>query len=283
MTREAHWLLSHAANVYSQTGEDGIIAAILALLPETDRWCVEFGAWDGVHLSNVRKLILETQYNAVMIEADPDKYRVLQQNYAGNPRVHAINAFVGFDRGNSLDRLLSGCAIPRNFDFLSIDIDGNDYYAWEAVEQYRPKVVCIEFNPSIPSEVSFVQPANPRLKQGCSVRALQELAGTLCYQLVCVLPWNAFFVDEKYFPLFGIADNSLHALRRDLSHITWLFSGYDGSVHLAGSRRLPWHECFFDEQRMQALPRVLRHFPGDYSKFQDRLFHWLVALGRIRR
>lgn len=54
MPREDTWLLEHKKNVHSQSGEDGVIGAILDLLPERDRWCVEFGAWDGKLLSNTR-------------------------------------------------------------------------------------------------------------------------------------------------------------------------------------------------------------------------------------
>jgi hypothetical protein len=284
LNKNPHWLLEYSSNTYSQTGEDGIIAKILSLLPETDRWCVEFGAWDGIHLSNVRKLISESQYSAVMIEGDADKFQALKNNYSGNPNVHAVNAFVGFERGSSLDKILSAFDIPINFDFLSIDIDGNDYYAWEAVEAYRPKVVCIEFNPTIPSEAHFVQPANPRINQGCSVLALEQLAHSMGYQLVCVLPWNAIFVDEKYFARFGIADNSVHALRKDLSQVTWLFSGYDGSVHLAGAKRLPWHGIReIDERRMQVLPRILQSYPPNYTNFQEKLFRLMRFLGLIRQ
>ena len=284
INKKPHWLLGHSSNTYSQTGEDGIIAKILSLLPETDRWCVEFGAWDGIHLSNVRKLILESQYNAVMIEGDASKFQLLKTNYSDNKNVHVVNAFVGFERTSSLDKILSAYEIPKNFDFLSIDIDGNDYYSWEAVEEYRPKVVCIEFNPTIPSEAHFVQPANPRINQGCSVLALDQLARSMGYQLICVLPWNAFFVDEKYFERFGIADNSLHALRKDLSQVTWFFTGYDGSVHLAGAKRLPWHGIsLIDERQVQVLPRILQSYPPNYTNFQHKLFRLMRSLGLIRR
>jgi len=197
INKKPHWLLGHSSNTYSQTGEDGIIAKILSLLPETDRWCVEFGAWDGIHLSNVRKLILESQYNAVMIEGDASKFQLLKTNYSDNKNVHVVNAFVGFERTSSLDKILSAYEIPKNFDFLSIDIDGNDYYSWEAVDEYRPKVVCIEFNPTIPSEAHFVQSANPRINQGCSVLALEQLARSKGYQLICVLPGMRFSLTKN--------------------------------------------------------------------------------------
>lgn len=271
-TRELHWLADSRANTYSQAGEDGVIAAILALLPSRNQWCVEFGAWDGIHLSNVRKLILEAGYKAVMIEANPVKFTTLKETYAGNPGVTPVNAFVGLDAASGLDRILSASAIPKDFDFLSIDIDGNDYHAWDAVRTYRPKVVCIEFNPTIPTEVDFVQPADPGIKQGASLAALNRLANSKGYELVCVLSWNAFFVDRPYFAAFGIADNSPRALRADQSDVTWIFSGFDGSIHLAGSKALPWHGVAMDERKLQVLPKVLQTFPDDYSPLQNWLF-----------
>lgn len=57
MSRSPTWLLEHKKDVYSQTGEDGIIETILSTIGDRDGWCVEFGAWDGQYLSNTRNLI----------------------------------------------------------------------------------------------------------------------------------------------------------------------------------------------------------------------------------
>jgi len=73
----------HATNVHSGTGEDGVIGEILDRLPETDRWCVEFGAWDGLNLSNTRHLIESRGYAAVLIEADPAKCVELRHVHCG--------------------------------------------------------------------------------------------------------------------------------------------------------------------------------------------------------
>lgn len=54
MGKRSEGLLDFKDNIYSQTGEDGIVRKILEVLPEKDKWCVEFGAGDGVFLSNVR-------------------------------------------------------------------------------------------------------------------------------------------------------------------------------------------------------------------------------------
>jgi hypothetical protein len=272
------WLLEYAANTHSQMGEDGIIAKILSLLPETDRWCVEFGAWDGIHLSNVRRLIEQEGYSAVLIEGDSQKFAALSRNYAGNDHVKTLEAFVGFNAEDGLDRILSAHRLPRNFDVLSIDIDGNDYHVWQSIQEFRPKVVCVEFNPAIPTEVHFVQARDPRVSQGCSLLALTQLARSKGYELVSVLSFNALFVEHAYFPRFGIANNQPQALRKDLSFITWFFPGYDGSIHLAGAQLLPWHQLRLEERRLQVLPRYLRSFPGNYSKFQQRLFSLLTKL-----
>jgi len=272
--KDPRWLLGFRSDVYSQTGEDGVIAKVLATLPKADRWCVEFGAWDGEYLSNVCNLIDNQGYAGVLIEGSATKFQELRKRYAANSKVTPLNKMVGFGKEDNLDEILKGTPIPLDFDFLSIDIDGNDYHVWKAVSRYRPKVVCIEFNPTVPTEVRWVQPADARLNRGASLLALVELAKKKAYELVCVLPWNAIFVRGEYFPLFEISDNRPKSLRADLTAVTYFFSGYDGAILLAGAQRLPWHGLEFREADLQILPRMLRRYPLDYSWAQQRLF-WL--------
>jgi len=293
LEKDPAWLLQFSRDHYSQAGEDGIIEQILALLPANDRWCVEFGAWDGLHLSNSRHLIEDSGYSAVLIEGSSERFTDLQRNYAANPRVLARNAFVGFTAADGLDALLASTAIPQDFDLLSVDIDGNDYHVWKAISKYRPKVVCIEYNPTIPTEVLFTQKADPALNQGSSVASLVQLGKEKGYELACLLRYNAFFVDGKYFPAFGISDNRPVTLRKDLSSITYIFSGFDGTVFLDGQRRLPWHGLPLLESRVQHLPQALRKFPGNYTATEQAAFaafraasapeRWLDRLFRRRR
>lgn len=268
-----------AVDVYSQAGEDGVIEHVLDTIGERDGWCVEFGAWDGLHLSNCANLLRNRDYSGVLIEASAARFRELTKNYVDFPKVTVPNAFVGFRSSDNLDSLLEDVAIPERFDFLSIDIDGNDFHVWKAISRFRPKVVCIEFNPTIPNEVDFVQAADPRVQHGSSPSALTKLGSGKGYELVCVLPWNLVFVDREYFSVFGIADNSLENLRRDLSRITYLFTTQDGHVLLSGDKTLPWHRLPIDEHRLQQLPPFLRKYPDDYSSFQD----WLFRAYRRRR
>jgi len=265
--RSSTWLLDFKSNVYSQTGEDGVIGKILDMLPRNE-WCVEFGAWDGKHYSTTCNLIETRDYAAVLIEANQRKYEELLRNHGANQKVIALNQFVGFGDNDSLDQILTKTPIPKDFDFLSIDIDGNDYHVWKAVSHYSPKLVCIEFNPTIPNEVTFIQPADPTISNGCSLSALVELGKTKGYELIAVLPFNAFFVRSEYYDLFHIEDNRPEVLRTDLDAVTYLFSGYDGKLFLAGNRRLPWHGLELKESRIQPLPRFLRKYPLNYTKFE---------------
>ena len=140
--------LPFAKNVHSQGGEDGIIAEVLRIMGAANRWCVEFGAWDGLYLSNTCNLLRHHGWSGVMIEGDGEKARMIRENHPDAQRVHAINTFIGFERGvDTLDDALRQTPIPRDFDLASIDVDGVDWYVWESMIDYRPRLVVIEFNP----------------------------------------------------------------------------------------------------------------------------------------
>lgn len=283
MSREPAWLLDFTRNVNSQAGEDGIIEKILETMPARNGWCVEFGAWDGVFLSNTRNLIQNHGYQAVLIEGSAKKFRELCENYKYNEKVYPLHGFVGFNTDDNLDTMLATTLIPEDFDFLCIDVDGNDYHIWKAMSRYRPKAVCIEFNQTIPTDVRFVQRADRSVNHGCSLLSLVELGKEKGYELVAVLQFNAFFVDRQYFPLFEIADNSPHTLRKDLSCVTYLFTGYDGTVFLQGFGKLPWHRLPLGETRLQPLPKFLRRFPGHYNALQKAAFEVIRFAASPRR
>ena len=273
MNKSPTWLLDFKSDTYSQTGEDGIIKKILEVIPRNDKWCVDFGAWDGLYLSNARNLIETKGCSAILIECNKVKFAELKKNYAQNKNVITINRFVGFEKEDNLDQILKMTPIPNDFDFLSIDIDGNDYHVWKAISDYHPKIVCIEFNPTIPTEIEFIQSADPSVKQGASLLSLVKLGKDKGYELVSVLKFNAFFVRSKYYPLFKMESNSPKVLRTNLSDITYLFSGYDGKIFLTGSLRLPWHGGIeLRESRVQHLPRIIRKYPRDYGNIEKIIF-----------
>jgi hypothetical protein len=263
------WLNEYAQDVHSQTGEDGVIAKALELLPDRDRWCVEFGAWDGKHLSNTFNLVENAGYRVVLIEGDPDKFQALRTEYPYRERAFFIGRFVAWDENDNLDTLLQETQIPLNFDLLSIDVDGNDYHIWRAVSKYRPKLVLIEFNPTSSNRFTYIQPPNSHCNQSTSPAALVNLARSKRYELICVIGANLLFVDSQYYGAFHIPDNSLEVMR-DEDEVTHLFLGFDGSLIVDGPAQLRWHNLPL--RIGQPMPRVLRAYPPNYNKWQRLLF-----------
>jgi len=264
------WLNQYARTVTSQGGEDGIIEEILEVIEDNDKWCVEFGSWDGKKLSNTYNLIVNKGYSAVLIESNRKRFKSLLKTFGGNAQVIPLNTFVGFDADNNLDAILKNTAIPGNFDLLSIDVDGNDYHIWEAVKKYKPKVVVIEFNATIPSQVEFVQPRDMSVTQGSSILSITKLAKSKGYELVASTS-NAIYVDAKYFDLFGIEDNSVEQIWTDRSALTYVFCGYDGTVFLRGLCKLPWQGILLKESMVQQLPKWALQRVGDHNILRKKL------------
>jgi len=91
---------------------------------------------------------------------------------------------------------------PKEFDLLSIDIDGNDYWVWKALEDFSPRVVVIEYNAIFPPPIKWVMQYQPQGRWdgsshfGASLKSFEILAAQKGYQLVgCDFTGvNAFFV-----------------------------------------------------------------------------------------
>ena len=260
-----------AHNVYSQYGEDGIIEKLLAKLPNKDGWCVEFGAWDGIHLSNTFNLIKNQAYRSILIEANTKKFQVLQNNLAPFEAI-LVNEFVTFEGDNTLDKILGRTPIPKNFDFLSIDIDGNDFWILDSLLEFKPKLICIEYNPSIPNDVEYVQPRDFSVQKGSSALSIYNLAKQKGYELVVTTPCNLLFASKEYFDHFQVTDNRLSTLRNDADCRVSAFVGYDGTIILSRPIHFFWHDFNTTNQELQILPKYLRRFPSDYSLIQKIFF-----------
>jgi len=265
-------LLDYAKNVYSQNGEDGVIEKLLESLPVTDKWCVDIGAWDGQYLSNTCTLIEKFDYAAVLVEANTKRFADLVKRHGSNPKVIALSVFVGFTPADDLDSILKKTPIPKDFDFLTISIEGNDYHVWKTLSSFTPKIVCVHCNPTIPTEVEFVQPADMKVRQGSSFAAFTRLGHEKGYELVCLTHNRAFFVQSQYFPALGILDNSPQALREDFSTVTYIFCGFDGTIFVTGREVLPHHWGIRIEKRLRQLPKYFRSYARDFSPFKTFMF-----------
>ena len=223
-------LTDYKSNVTSQSGEDGLIAEILRRIGTESRFCVEFGAWDGKHLSNTWSLWHDQGWSAVLIEGDPSKAADLEASLADYPAVTAHCAFVAASGENTLDAILQRLGAPRVVDVLSIDIDGDDYQVFDSVESFPARVVVIEYNPTIPPHLELI--GTPGSYFGSSARSLYKLAQAKGYALAACTTTNLIFVRRADFHKLGITEPRLEDVM-PLDNLTYVITAYDGATFLS--------------------------------------------------
>lgn len=221
-------LSDYSFNVFSQFGEDGIIQKILEIIGSSYRTCVEFGAYDGFFHSNTANL-WTNGWRGILIEADKKRFASLVEN-TKKYDCYVVNAFVGYEGSNTLENILKKHKLPDKIDFLSIDIDGDDYYIFESLNELKPRVICCEYNPTIPAHIELI--AGKGNYFGCSPRSLSRLAETKGYRLVSMTETNCFFVTDDDFEKFSDFNTSIESLAIS-KHLTYLISTYDGDYILS--------------------------------------------------
>jgi hypothetical protein len=200
-------------NVYSQNGEDGLIAKMLNVLSIEKGWVCEFGAWDGKYLSNTFALV-EKGFKAVFIEGDPIKFKDLQTTTQTYPNIVPILAFVDHNVNgkHSLDNILCRTDIPNDFAVLSIDIDSYDFQVWESLKNYRPRIVIIEINSSInPKRLDYIHNTSSFMG-GSGFGATLQLAKEKQYHLLAHTG-NMIFIREEDVHLFSIPSDPYSCFR----------------------------------------------------------------------
>lgn len=176
-------------NDYSQFGEDGLIEAVLERIGETNRWCFEVGAADGLFMSNTKRL-RDAGWSAVLIEGDRSQADKCEA-YASH-RVQVVNEQIG--RG-SLDKILAGSGAPIRLDLGVIDIDGQDYWAWEGLKMFRPRVMLVEFGYWNPPDRIPQPNEGPDAQAG--LQAIIDLGVSKGYVAVARTLCNVLFVDRE--------------------------------------------------------------------------------------
>jgi hypothetical protein len=193
-------------NMYSQNGEDGVIRELLNRLAISKGWFCEFGAGDGKCGSNTYQL-LKQGWSGVMIECDPVKFRVLKRTSKKFPnKLYPICRTVNHEEGlNTLDAILADAPIPKEFEILSIDVDGFDYQIWKGFKNYRPLIVIIEINSSILPGIEQIHQNN---NQGTSFTSMLHLGMTKGYNLVCHTG-NMIFIRNDLIDKIGLPSNEI--------------------------------------------------------------------------
>jgi hypothetical protein len=195
--------------VFSQNGEDGLLLYIFSQIGATNRFFVEFGA--GGATSNTRNLSTQFGWNGVSFDGDETSIAEMRELYCRLSAVdttRALRAETVWLSEETVKHQLSQYGLPADFDLLSIDIDGVDYWLWRALEEFRPRVVVVEYNASLGPDANLAIPYDRDFYRwnrkwhpagwyyGASLSAWAELAKSKGYKLIACESTgvNAFFV-----------------------------------------------------------------------------------------
>lgn len=190
---------------FSQWGEDGVIDWLIERLPSIPPTFIEFGVED-YRESNSRLLLQLRNWRGLVMDGSQDHIvDIRSQEIYWRHDLEAKCAFI--DRDNIND-LLAESRLQGEIGLLSVDIDGNDYWVWQAIEVVSPAIVVCEYNAVLGDRYALTVPYRPDFQRtrahhsnlyfGASIRALIGLGQRKGYTFVGTTSTgcNAFFVRD---------------------------------------------------------------------------------------
>jgi hypothetical protein len=190
--------------VFSQWGEDGILQYLIARVPIENQTFIEFGVEDYLE-ANTRFLLMHQNWSGLVIDGSEAQVDAIKrQDVYWRHDLTAVHAFITRENINEL----IGGRFHGDVGVLSIDVDGNDYWVWEAIEVVSPRIVICEYNSVFGAKRAVTVPYDPKffrteahfsnLYFGASLPALHHLATRKGYVFVgCTKAGNdAFFVRQ---------------------------------------------------------------------------------------
>lgn len=177
--------------MYGQFDEVKIINKIykISKIPKT---CIEFGAYDGITNSNTFYFWEKKNFKSLLIEADPNLFKLLEKN--ANQNCIVVNDFVS--RKNSLQKIIKKYNFPNKIGILSIDIDSNDLEVFKKIDHSSTFIVIIEFNNQFPVWVDYEDPSDCIIFRH-SALAVVNYAKRKGYKLLDVRGPNLILINEK--------------------------------------------------------------------------------------
>ena len=211
-------LNDYQRKVLSQFGQDGVIEKIFDVIGTTNKYFVEFGSsGNDIGMGNTAYL-RRRGFTGLLMDGYDKPY-----NNEVNDRIYDVK--IEFISSSNINQLFKKYNVPNEFDFLSIDIDGQDFHVWNKLENYSPRVVSIEMNHHIHPGKDKVMPLNDIWVWkgneffGSSVTALKKLGNSKGYSLVATCMSDAIFVrndlifDKDHTLLFKNVNNEFELVR----------------------------------------------------------------------
>ena len=237
--------------VFSQWGEDGIIQYLLQHVSIERPIFVEFGV-ENYTESNTRFLLTNNQWAGLVIDGSAENIDYIRRDqiyWASN-----LKAEHSFITKENINELLSKNGIAGDIGLLSVDIDGNDYWVWQAINTISPRIVICEYNShfgptaevTTPYDAAFVRDSAhfSKIYYGASISALTSLASAKGYSLVASnsVGNNIFFVRNDLLgklPVISIKQAYRHAQFREYHDETGKLTYDDFETRLNKIGHLP--------------------------------------------
>ncbi len=186
--------------VFSQFGEDGMIAEVFRRIGSTNRTFLEIGIGDGTQNNTAYLLLLG--WSGGWVDGNEKSIRLCRDRLRGPIAEKRLTVTQAFIKAENVRAIVDSLGLPADIDLFSLDIDRNTYYVWEALTHLQPRLAVIEYNAAFQPDVEWKVEYDPDLVWnhtlyfGASLKALEILGARLGYSLVgCNLAGvNAFFV-----------------------------------------------------------------------------------------
>lgn len=199
--------------VFSQFEEDGKLLYIFSLLAMPHKTFVEIGADDGIN-SNCANLAFHFNWTGLFIDGNSRSIKRGQKFYAKHPHpwMYQPTFVCSKVTRENINDLITNAGLHGEIGLLSIDIDGNDYWVWQAIEAVQPQVVVIEThvefgmnNIVVPYDADYMYPGKHPVYHGASPVAMNNLAARKGYRLVGANEYGFNFIFLKN----GLLDKEL--------------------------------------------------------------------------
>lgn len=196
-------LKDYEFKVFSQQGEDGIIQHLTKSIEIKNKTFIEFGVGDFFE-SNCRFLLMKDDWKGFVIDGSKSNIQRVKNSYFYWK--HHLNAIDKFITKENIEDILAKSGFENDLGILSVDLDGNDFFILEAINNFNPRILICEYNPyfggsrkiTIPYQADFYRTNahHSNLYWGASLAAMSYLANKKGYSLVGTGTQgsNAFYV-----------------------------------------------------------------------------------------
>ncbi len=202
-------------SIFSESDEDGLLLYIFSKIGFRNKVCIDIGGGAGLNGSNTANLFLNHGFTGLVFEGEKNNAGVLQMVYDSKKATRHFppKIICEYVTSKNINDLIKSKGIKGEIDLLSIDIDGIDYWIWDAITIIEPNVVIVEIQCILDENESKAVPQNFKetvfeiidnkrygIYNSASLTAFTKLASRKGYSLVATnqLGFNAIFIKNEF-------------------------------------------------------------------------------------